>query len=114
MADVLDVEREISRVRGEIEGLEAEQKALEHRVDFATVDLRIGEEYRAQLGAPSLANRLRNAVVSGFQSAADTIVAILLWLLNYGPTLLLWLAILFLPVRILWRRSKILMRRDAV
>ena len=114
MSDVLEVEQEISRVRGEIEGMEAEQKALEHRVGFATVDLRIGEEYRAQLGAPSLANRFRNAVVSGFQSAADTIVAVLLWFLNYGPTLVLWLAIFFLPMRFLWRRSKLLMRRDAV
>ncbi len=106
MSDVLEVEQEISRVRGEIEGMEAEQKSLEHRVDFATVDLHVREEYRAQLGAPSLSNRFRNAVVGGFQSAADMIVAILLWLLNYGPTLLLWLAILFLPMRFIWRRSK--------
>jgi hypothetical protein len=106
MSDVLEVEQEITRVRGEIEGMEAEQKGLDHRVDFASVDLRVSEEFRAQLGAPSLSNRIRNAVVSGFQSAADTIVAALLFSLNCGPTLLLWLAILFVPGRLVWRRSR--------
>jgi Domain of unknown function (DUF4349) len=113
MSDVLQVEGEVSRVRGEIEAMEAEQQVLEHRVDFATLDLRIGEEYRAQLGAPSLSNRFRNAVVSGFHDPADLIVAILLWFLHHGSTFLLWLAILFFPARFFWRRSKVILGRDA-
>jgi hypothetical protein len=43
------VEEEMARVRGDIERMEAEQKALEHRVDFATVELQLTAEYRAQL-----------------------------------------------------------------
>ena len=39
--DVLQVEEEIARVRGEIEGMESEQQALEHRVAFASVDLQL-------------------------------------------------------------------------
>jgi hypothetical protein len=105
-SDLLELEQEISHVPGEIERLEAEQKALEHRVDFATVDLRIGEEYRAQLAAPSLANRFLKAMVTGFQDAADTIVASLLFGISYGPTMLLWLAILILPGRFLSRKSR--------
>jgi DNA-binding transcriptional regulator YhcF (GntR family) len=104
MADVLEVEQEISRVRGEIEGMEAELKGLEHRVDFATVDLTINEEYRAELGAPSLSNRFRNALVNGFQSAADMVVGMLLFGMNYAPSLLLWVAILFVPGRFVWKR----------
>ncbi len=114
MSDVLEVEQEISRVRGEIEGMEVEQNALEHRVYFATVDLHLAEEYRAQLGSPSLSNRFRNALVSGFQSAADTIVAMLLFLLNYGPTLLLWVVLLIFPARFAWRRWGPVMRRDLI
>ncbi len=106
MSDVLEVEQEISRVRGEIEEMEAQQKALEHRVDFATIELRLSEEFHAQLGTPSLSNRLRNAVVSGFQSAADTVMGMLLYCLDYGPSLLLWLAILFFPGRFIWRRLR--------
>ena len=51
--DVLEVEQEIARVRGEIEQMEAEQKTLEHRVEFATIDLKLAEEYKVQLNAPS-------------------------------------------------------------
>ena len=112
MSDVLEVEQEISRVRGEIEGMEAELKGLEHRVDFATVDLTINEEYRAELQTPSLSNRFRNAVVNGFQSAADMVVGMLLFCMNYAPSLLLWVAILFVPGRFVWKRwHSFLLRR---
>ncbi len=106
MSDVLLVEQEISRVRGEIEQMQADETGLEHRVDFATVNLRIDEEFRAELGAPSFRNRLRNAVVNGFQGAADTLIAILFFSLTYGPTILLWLLILLLPGRFMWKRSR--------
>jgi hypothetical protein len=47
MSDVLEVEQQIARVREEIERMEAEQKSLEHRVDFAAVNLQLTEEYKA-------------------------------------------------------------------
>ena len=50
--DVLQVEEEIARVRGEIESMEAEQKVLEHRVDFAAIDLELVEEYKAPFDSP--------------------------------------------------------------
>src|SRR5690349_4140814 len=45
----------------------AEQKSLEHRVEYATVDLNLSEEYKAQLGtpAPSISTRFHNALVKG-------------------------------------------------
>lgn len=47
VGEVLQVEEGIARVRGDIERMGAEQKALEHRVDFATIDLQLTEEYKA-------------------------------------------------------------------
>ena len=41
ISDVLEVEQSIARVRGEIESMEAEQKTLEHRVDFASVEIQL-------------------------------------------------------------------------
>jgi anti-sigma factor RsiW/DNA-binding transcriptional regulator YhcF (GntR family) len=106
--DVLEVEEEIARVRGEIEQMEAEQQTLEHRVDFATIDLKLAEEYKAQLSspAPSVATQLRNASVNGFRSAFETLLALVLFFAESGPTLLLWLAILFFPAWLLWRRYR--------
>jgi hypothetical protein len=104
--DVLEVEQEIARVRGEIEQMEAEQKTLEHRVDFATIDLKLAEEYKAQLTspAPSIGMQLRNASINGFRSASESVLGIVLFFAESAPTFLLWLVILLLPARMLWRR----------
>src|SRR6266849_3904022 len=106
--DVLEVEEEISRVRGEIEQMEAEQQTLEHRVSFATIDLKLAEEYKAQLNlpAPSVATQLRNATINGFRNASESVLGIVLFFAESGPTLLLWLVILFVPARLLWRRYR--------
>lgn len=108
ISDVLAVEQEIARVRGEIEQMEAGQKALEHRVDFAAVQLNLAEEYKAHLGSalPAIPTRLRNALVNGYREAVESLVGIGLFAAGYGPSLLLWIAILFFPVRAGWRRWK--------
>jgi len=104
--DVLEVEEEIARVRGEIELMEAEQQTLEHRVSFATIDLKLAEEYKAELTtpAPSVAMQLRNALVDGFRTAFQSLLALVLFFAESGPTLLLWLMILSIPAWMLWRR----------
>jgi len=106
--DVLEVENEISRVRGEIEGMEADQRALQSRIDFATITLSVTEEYKASLnGAPSsMGTRLHNAFVTGYHSVVENVVGLLAWLLEAGPTLLLWAALLFFPIRWAWRRLR--------
>jgi type II secretory pathway pseudopilin PulG len=104
--EILEVEKESARVRGEIEQMEAEQQNLEHRVSFATIDLKLAEEYKAQLTspAPSAGMQLRNAIVNGFRNASESLLGIILFFAEAGPTLLLWLAILFIPARLIWRR----------
>jgi hypothetical protein len=106
ISDVLAVEQEIARVRGEIEQMEAEQKALEHRVDFATIDLNLAEEYKAQIDSPSpsISTRLHNALVAGYRGALETMVGIVLFFAEYTPSLLLWLALLFPAAWFLRRR----------
>jgi hypothetical protein len=106
ISDVLAVEQEIARVRGEIEQMEAEQKALEHRVDFATVDLSLAEEYKAQIGSPSpsIATRFHNALVAGYRSAVESVVGIILFFAEYGPSAMIWLTLLAPLVWFLRRR----------
>jgi hypothetical protein len=108
MQDVLDVEERISETRGEIEQMEAEQKTLEHRVDFATVDLQLTEEYKAQLGGASVSvgTQMRNAFVAGIEHAGESLVGLILFLEEYGPPLLLWCVIIGVPVWLLWRRAR--------
>jgi anti-sigma factor RsiW len=76
IVEVLKVEEGIARVRGDIERMEAEQKALEHRVDFTAVELQLAEEYKAQLNppAPSVSIRVHNSFVAGFHDPWDPAV----------------------------------------
>jgi Domain of unknown function (DUF4349)/Putative zinc-finger len=106
ISDVLEVEQEIARVRGEIEQMEAEQKNLEHRVDFATIDLKLSEEYKAKLDSatPSISTQVHNAAVNGYRNVADTLLSIVLFFAEYGPVLVFWLLVLSAPGWLVWRR----------
>ena len=108
VVEVLQVEEGIARVRGDIERMEAEQKALEHRVDFATIELQLTEEYKAQLNPPaaSVSTRIHNAFVAGYRNASETVLGIVLFFAEYGPAFLIWLMILVLPVIVVWRRYR--------
>jgi len=106
--DILDAEQEIARVRGEIELMEADQRALQTRIDFATVQLSVQEEYKAGLqGAPpSTGTRLRNAAVDGYRSLIESVIGIGVFALQALPILLLWGIVLFLPARWMWKRFR--------
>jgi hypothetical protein len=107
VSDVLEAEREIARVRGEIERLDAERKNLDKRVTYATLTLRVSEEPKAALdiGTQSVSARYRNALVDGLRGALESLLEVTLVLLRVAPTLAVWAALLFWPVRIALRRS---------
>jgi len=107
VSDVLQVEEQIANVRGEIESMEAEQTNLEHRVDFASIDLTLSEASSVHVGGSgSLGARVRDAFVGGFQHAANTVIGIFLFVMEYGLTILIWIAIFAVPAILLRRRYK--------
>ncbi len=108
LSDVLSVENQISRVRGEIEQMEAQRKEMRNQVDYATLNLTVSEDYKAELKVvpTSTGTLIRNAAVAGYRSMVDGLLELLLWLLSSLPSLLLWLAILFFPARFTWRRLR--------
>jgi predicted anti-sigma-YlaC factor YlaD len=108
LSDVLEVEQELDRVRGEIEQMEAQRKTMANQITFATLNLTISEEYKAQLEAlpPTTWTRLRNSAVDGYRSMVDGVVGVILFLLSSGPSLLLWAAVLFFPARGAWRMMR--------
>jgi len=105
ISDVLEVEQEIARVRGEIEQMEAEQQGLEHRVSFATVELNLAEEYKAQISqtSPAISTRIHNGAIAGYRDAVENLVGIVLFFAEYGPSLLIWV-VFVAPIAWLVRR----------
>jgi hypothetical protein len=99
VSDVLEVEREIARVRTEIEQMEAERKQLERRIEYATLTLEVVEERAANvdLGPVPIPTRLRHAIADGVESAAMSMLEAVVLVLRRGPALLLWLVVLGLP-----------------
>ena len=108
LADVLAVERELARVRLEIERMEAETRATQQRVDLATIELTISEQYRADLAISELplSLQLKNALVDGSREAGKSLMNAMLFALQVTPTLMLWTLILFWPARWSWRRVR--------
>lgn len=107
--DILEVEREISSTREEIERLEAQRQNLRQRVEFSTVRMTLVEEFKAQLapapvGTPT---RLRNAFIEGYENFAGLLLGFVFFFARYGLTLLFWLGCLCLGWRLvrrpLWR-----------
>jgi hypothetical protein len=92
LSDVLDVERELARVRVDIERLDAETTNIGRRVSYATVIIEIAEKRKAGLipGPLSLASRFRIAASNGLESAMESATVALLFLLTAGPFLVLW------------------------
>jgi hypothetical protein len=106
LQDVLEAERELARIRGEIESMQGQSALLVHRVNYATVQVDLNEEYRQVLGSGpvSTRTRVRNSLVEGFANLEEGAVALVVFVFAYGPSLLFWLAILLVPGWLAWRR----------
>jgi len=105
---VLEVEEQIETVRGQIEEMQAEKKTLSNQIDFATLTATVTEVYKEQLQVVpnATSTRFRNAAVEGYRTMVDGIVSLLLFVISVAPSLLLWAAILFFPVRWAWRKLR--------
>ena len=108
ISDVLKVQREIASVRSDIERMEADEKEMDHRVRFATIDLHWGQVYQfpAAPAAPSVAHTLGVAIEAGWRNAGETAMTIAQIIATEGPALLVWLSLPGLVTFLLWRRHK--------
>ena len=106
LADVLDVEREISRVRGEIEQMEAERKSLDRRITYALLSLDMVQERKAamNLGPLPVSTQLQNALVDGWTRAVTNALDTITFIIRTVPVLLLWTLVLAPPVWLVKRR----------
>ena len=107
LSDVLEVEREIARVRGEIEQMEAQRKSLDSAITYAVIRLELTSERKAEAGTGpvSISTRLRNAIVDGYVAAVERAVSLVVFLAEILPTLIVW-AVVLVPVALFVRRRR--------
>jgi hypothetical protein len=108
LSDVMAVELEIGRVRGEIERMQAEQKSLLKRVDFATIDVKVTEDYEPKLQVlpDSILGRLRNSAIMGYRNLLNVLMATFSFVLSAGPTILMLGSFIFFPARFIWKKLR--------
>jgi hypothetical protein len=102
--------QQLTQLRGEIARIQAERQAYDNRAVFSNIYFSLREERIAPV--ESFAAQLRSSSIHGLSDVLQTLSAILLFCVNYGPSFLLWAAILFFPARLLWRRSRATLARS--
>ena len=104
LGDLLQIERELARVTGDIESIEAQLKALRLRVSMSSLDI----SYETKLAAfsGSRANPLGEAIDNFFYNLSGAIAAVITafavglpWLLLIGVFLWIWLKLVWPRVR---------------
>ena len=107
LSDVLEVERELTRVRLDIERLVAEKTNVTGRVTYATIQIEIREERKAAIDGPlSFPTRIRIAGADGLEAALDSLAGLVLLVLRAGPVVLLWGGVLGATWLLLRRRLR--------
>src|SRR5262249_22524647 len=86
----------------EVNRLEGERQASEHRVVFANLKFTLRETINPP--TETLGGQIRNAAATGFGDAAASLSALLVFLIGRGPAVALWALLLFLPARLIWRK----------
>jgi hypothetical protein len=86
--------------------MEAERKNMDGRIAYATVEIEMITERKAEAvtGPASISTRLRNAVVDGYASAVERAISLVVFVAEIAPTLVLWTLVLAPPVWLFHRR----------
>lgn len=108
VSDVLEAEREMARVRTELERLDAQRKNIAARIAYAMLTVNVVEARGASvnLGAVPVPARLRLAIADGFETALSSLLEAALFLLRIGPALLVWSGLLGLGGWLVVRRRR--------
>lgn len=102
--DVDYVQRQLVALRAEIAQLQLQRHSADSRVVFSNIHFSLREV--RETPAETVSAQLRNAAASGLTDLIASLSTLAIFLLSYGPSFVLWAAILFFPARYLWRRSR--------
>ncbi|MBK7821593.1 MAG: DUF4349 domain-containing protein [Tessaracoccus sp.] len=102
--EMLSVEQELGRIRGDIESLDAQVKHLERQAAMATVTIELSEP-RPVISSGGQSWGFVQAITDGVRGAAGLLTGLITVLIATSP---LWIVaiVLFFPIRALIRRRR--------
>lgn len=100
LTDVLEIERELARVREEIERLEGRLRFLKNRTSLATITIRCREQREYQPAeAPTLGSRLNQTWAASLATIRRAGENALVGLIAVIP----WLTVITIPMLVAWK-----------
>lgn len=106
VADALNVQTEIARVRGEIEKIEGRKRFLESQASLSTIKIKLQTPTAFSANAPGFFSRLTEAFGNGFDAALSFVLAFVTALIALLPFLLLIVLPIYLVIRYLLRKNR--------
>ncbi|HXN96216.1 MAG TPA: DUF4349 domain-containing protein [Candidatus Acidoferrales bacterium] len=108
LRDAVALEKDIAQANEAVDEAERQNQGLVSTVAQAHIRLTLMEDYRAPLPAnlEGFFLPLRNSFVEGVGAIFSSAALVLGVLFEFGLPLLFWLALLFFPIRLAWRRFR--------
>jgi len=111
LGDVLAVERELSRVREEIECAEGQMRVLADQVELATLTIHISvrNPYEPAVDPPGFGQRIADVFMGSLEAMVNVGKGIVLLTVGAAP----WLLVLFVFLYVCYRFVRMLVRRKS-
>jgi hypothetical protein len=106
VADALNVQRELSNVRGEIEQIEGRKRFLENQASLSTIKIRIQTPTVFSASSSGFLYQIQQAVSSGFSFALNFILVLITLFIGLLPFLIFIVLPIYLLIRYLLRRNQ--------
>ncbi|MCY7376262.1 MAG: DUF4349 domain-containing protein [Pyrinomonadaceae bacterium] len=106
VADALNVQTEIARVRGEIEKIEGRKRFLESQASLSTIKIRLQTPNAFSANSAGFFYQLKQAFGSGFDAALSFILVLVTMLIALLPFLLFIVLPLYFVIRYFLRKNR--------
>jgi hypothetical protein len=108
MQDSIALQKEVNGAKERLFESEKERSTVLSTMNQASVRVTLLEEYRVKLDfdLAGASLHLRNSLIEGLGGVISSMSVFAGAILQYGLPLFVWAAILFIPVRLTWRRFR--------
>lgn len=102
--DALNVQRQLSEVRGEIEKIEGRKRFLESQTALSTIKIRLQTAQAFSANSKGFFYELSQSVGKGFDAALGFILGLVTFIIAILPFLLFVVLPIYLVIRYFWRK----------